>query len=141
MKRKTCHPKIGDGTFRVYCEPLNSRLFHIHRKLAITALMPTLYSHIFAVFFIICIIVIVKLDVSWQKVLPFKVGDFISLFNFLWHGQNEVGNIAILVLWTDREKLYWLALKIGLHIFIRHFRDTTSKRKVVPYSSKTHIVL
>ena len=31
------------------------RLFHMHTKLAIMALMLTLYSHIFAVFFIICI--------------------------------------------------------------------------------------
>ena len=31
------------------------RLFHIHTKLAIIALMPTLYSHIVAVFFVICI--------------------------------------------------------------------------------------
>ena len=39
-------------------------------------------------------------------VLPIKVADFISFANFEWHGQNEVGNIAILVLWRDREKLY-----------------------------------
>ena len=32
------------------------RLFHIHTKLAIMVLMPTLYSNIFAVFFIICIL-------------------------------------------------------------------------------------
>ena len=54
------------------------------------ALMPTLYSHIDAVFFIICILkmlVNVKLDVNCE-----------------WHSQNEVGNIAILVLWRDREK-------------------------------------
>ena len=37
--------------------------------------------------------------------LPFKVTDLIGLFNFVWHSQNKVGNIAILVLWTDREKL------------------------------------
>ena len=40
----------------------------IHTKLAIMALMPTLYSHIVAVFFIICILkmlVNVKLDVNW----------------------------------------------------------------------------
>ena len=40
------------------------------------------------------------------KGLPFKIADFIGLFNFEWPGQNEVGNIAILVLWTDCEKLY-----------------------------------
>ena len=40
----------------------------------------------------------VKLDVSWQKKLPFKVSDSIGLFNFEWHDQNKVGNIAILVL-------------------------------------------
>ena len=46
----------------------------------------------------------VKLDVSWQMGLPFKIADFIGLFNFEWLGQNKVGNFAILVLWTDREK-------------------------------------
>ena len=46
----------------------------------------------------------VKLDVSWQKRLSFKVADFIGLFNFEWRGQNKVGNIAIFMLWRDREK-------------------------------------
>ena len=46
----------------------------------------------------------VKLDVSWLKGLHFKVADVIGLFNFEWLGQNEVGNIAILVLWRGREK-------------------------------------
>ena len=32
--------------------------------------------------------------------------NFTGLFNFERHGQNEVGNIEILVLWRDREKLY-----------------------------------
>ena len=50
----------------------------------------------------------VKLDVSWYKELPFIVADFIDPFNFEWHGQNKVGNIAILVLWRDNEKLYSL---------------------------------
>ena len=27
--------------------------------------------------------------------------------NFQWHGQNKVGKIGVLVLWRDREKLYW----------------------------------
>ena len=31
-----------------------------------------------------------KLDVSWQKALPFKVADFIGLLNFEWHGQDEI---------------------------------------------------
>ena len=35
----------------------------------------------------------------------FKVADFIGLFDFKWHGQNEVGNVGIIVLWTDGEKL------------------------------------
>ena len=43
----------------------------------------------------------VKLDVSWQKGLIFKVGDFTGLLNFEWHSQNEVDNIVILVLWRD----------------------------------------
>ena len=33
-----------------------------------------------------------------------QVTDFIGLFDFKWHGQNEVGNIAILVLLGDHEK-------------------------------------
>ena len=33
------------------------------------------------------------------------VTDLIGLFNFEWHGQNEVGNIDIPVFWRDREKL------------------------------------
>ena len=63
--------------------------------------------NIFAVFFIIWILNIlvnVKLDVNWQKRLPFKVGDFIGLLNFKWHSQNKVANIGILVLWKDCEK-------------------------------------
>ena len=65
------------------------------------ALVPTLYSHMYICSFLhyLClkIFVNVKLDVCWSKGLPFKVEDFIGLFNFEWHGQNEVGNIAILV--------------------------------------------
>ena len=34
------------------------------------------------------------------------VADFIGFINFEWYGQNKVGNIAILVLWRDHEKLY-----------------------------------
>ena len=34
-----------------------------------------------------------------------QVANFIGLFDFEWHGLNEVGNIAILVLLGDREKL------------------------------------
>ena len=74
-------------------------------------LMPTSCSHIFAVFFIIFglkMLVNVILDISWQKGLPFKVGNFIALFNFEWHSQNEVSNFVILVLWRDCEKLYRL---------------------------------
>ena len=41
-----------------------------------------------------------------EKELSFKVEDFfIDLLNFEWHSQNEVGNIAIFVLWGDCEKL------------------------------------
>ena len=59
-----------------------------------------------------------KLDVSWQKGKPFKVTDFIGLFNFEWYGQNENGNIAILVLWRDREKLYWCRVILYLKLKI-----------------------
>ena len=48
----------------------------------------------------------VKLDISWQKGLPFKVPDFFGLINFEWQGQNKVGNNAILVLSRDHEKPY-----------------------------------
>ena len=43
-----------------------------------------------------------------SRPVPLKVVHFIVFFNFEWHGQNEVGNIAILVLWRDCEKLYTL---------------------------------
>ena len=42
-----------------------------------------------------------------KKVLPFKMANFIGLFNFEWHGQNEVGSIAILVVWGDCQKPYY----------------------------------
>ena len=35
------------------------------------------------------------------KVKKFNAANFIGLFNFEWHSQNQVGNVAILVLWTD----------------------------------------
>ena len=34
------------------------------------------------------------------------VADFIGLFNFEWHGENVVNNVAIHVLCRDCEKLY-----------------------------------
>ena len=40
-----------------------------------------------------------------KKGLTFKVADFICLCNLEWHFQNKVGNIAILALFRDREKL------------------------------------
>ena len=39
--------------------------------------------------------------------MPFNVTDFIRLFNFEWHSQNQDGNIVMLVLWRDRKKFYW----------------------------------
>ena len=39
-----------------------------------------------------------------------KVADFISLVNFEWHGQTKVGNIAIFVLWRDREKIWCMKM-------------------------------
>ena len=65
------------------------RLFHIHTKLVIRALMPTLYSNIFAVFFIICVLRLSKCKTRSQLVK--------WILN---------GNIATLMLWGDREKLY-----------------------------------
>ena len=67
------------------------------------AVMQTLYSHIFAVLVIIWILVNAKLDVSWCEGFHFKTAGFIGLLNFEWHRQNEVGNVAILVLWRDLE--------------------------------------
>ena len=40
--------------------------------------------------------------ISLQPIGPFK---------FEWHGQNKVGNIAILVLWRDHEKLRTFKIK------------------------------
>ena len=31
-----------------------------------------------------------KLDVSWQRGLPFKVGNFIGLLNFEWYREKEI---------------------------------------------------
>ena len=41
-----------------------------------------------------------------KKGFIFKIAHFICLCNFEWHGQNKVGNIAILALLRDGEKLY-----------------------------------
>ena len=54
----------------------------------------------------------VKLDVSWWKGLPFKAAHFIGLFNFEWHDQNEVGNIAILVLGEILKNSFVMAIGI-----------------------------
>ena len=82
------------------------RHVHEHTKLAIMALVPTLYSHTYTCSFLcyceLKMLANVKLYVSG---LHFKAADFIGLFNFEWHSQSEVGNIAILVLRRDREKL------------------------------------
>ena len=43
-----------------------------------------------------------------KRNLPFEVAYFIGLFNFELRGQNKVGNIAILVLLRDCEKLLLL---------------------------------
>ena len=50
-----------------------------------------------------------------KKRITLKVADFIGLFNFEWHGQNKVGNVVILVLWRDREKLYGIDYRRSLH--------------------------
>ena len=78
----------------------DNRLFHIHTKY-------TLYSFLAEVSSLFVFQDVRKCDIRCQLVngIPSKVTDFIGLFNFEWHGQNEVGNIAILVLWREREKL------------------------------------
>ena len=54
--------------------------------------------------------------------MPLGKRDYLSrlhillVINFEWHGQNEVGNIAILLLWRDHEKLY------GLCFFVTNIR-------------------
>ena len=77
----------------------HSTFSHIHKvgKNGINANF--VFSYICSCFYYLYlnIIVIVKLNIS------FRVGDFIGLFHFEWHFQNEVGNVAILVLWRDRE--------------------------------------
>ena len=58
------------------------------------------------------------------------------IFNFEWHGQNEVGNIAILVLWRDREQLYWLRSiqhKEDLTNVILYLQLTVDNSKVAIY--------
>ena len=108
--------------------------------------MATLQSHTFAVPFVISnyvMSIIIKKDVNGGGGggLPFKFADFLRLFNFEWHNQNELGNIGILVLWRDREKLYfseakWLTLN-SCFIFFRIesrskiFRTTITKVKVI----------
>ena len=59
---------------------------------------------------------LVKCEISCQLLKG------IAFFNFEWHGQNKVGNIAILALWRDREKLYlkvkdFKELSVKLHGF------------------------
>ena len=63
----------------------------------------------------------VKLNVTRQNGLPFKVGDIFGHLNFERHSQNEVGNIGILVLWWDREKLYSRDLRF--QVFAVFFPD------------------
>ena len=89
---------------QAYCL-LSIQDFRKHTKLA---LMPTLYTHIFVIFYLIYIKQCQKM---WNEIsagtrgLHFKVRVFIDLVNFLWHSQNEVGNNAIIVLWKVCEKL------------------------------------
>ena len=86
---------------------VTDRVFHKHTKLAINANFVFPYICSFLHYLCLKMLVNEKLDISVNKGgLPFKVTDFIS-FNFEWHGLNEVGNIAILVLWRDHEKLWW----------------------------------
>ena len=53
-----------------------------------------------------------------EKGLHFEVVDFIGLFNFQWHGQSEVGNIAIVVLWRHHKKLYCNGDEILIHCVV-----------------------
>ena len=72
------------------------RLFHIYKRLAIMALLPNFvfpYICSFLYYLYLKILVNVKLDCQVVKGIT-----FIGLFNFEWHGQDRVGNIAILVL-------------------------------------------
>ena len=67
----------------------------------------------------------VKIDVSWWMGLSFKVADFIGLFNFEWHSKNKVGNIGILILWRNHEKLYsWQACRLeGIKLLVQNLKD------------------
>ena len=72
--------RFSVSTISGTCHYLLSRAFDIFTntpKLGILALLLTLCFHIFAVLHYLDnkILVNVKLDVSWQKGLPFKVGD------------------------------------------------------------------
>ena len=77
-----------------------TRHFHKHLKLGIMALMPTLYSHIFAVFFIIWIGNRDCLS-RLQTLLVFLI------LNGTAKTKLAIHCIGILVLYGDREKLYW----------------------------------
>ena len=75
------------------------RYFHKHTKLAIMALRPTLYFH-----FLKFSSLFRSHNVSKCKIRC-ELADFIDLFNFGWHSQNENGNIGTLVLWRDHKKI------------------------------------
>ena len=49
----------------------------------------------------------VNLEVTGIRGLYYVVVDFMHLVSSEWHSQNEVGNISILVLQRDCEKLYF----------------------------------
>ena len=74
----------------------------------------------------------VKLDCQLVKGLSFKVADFIGLFNFEWNGKNKVGNIAILVLWRDREKHYYIDVygEFVSHHHVNHHQLVTNKVRI-----------
>ena len=79
------------------------RHFHKLKKLVIMAFQ---YSCSFLHYLDVKMLVNMKLDVIWHKELLFRISDFSGLFNFEWHSENKVGNVGILVLRRDLEKLY-----------------------------------
>ena len=78
-------------------------------------------------------LVIVKLNDSCYGIrgwLHFKVADFVGLVNFEWHSQNKVGNVGILVLQRDCEKLYSFSVRSNRDTFhVRRFSAIYSLRE------------
>ena len=72
--------------------------------------LPTLYYHLqFSSLFVSSDVSKYKIRCQLVKEITFqgcRLYLFVFFLHFEWHGQNKVGNIAILVFLEDREQLY-----------------------------------